>query len=72
LRPDDHVTKLSSRSPLPSINLTVKNDPGTDTLSDQNQNEIPGVNNFGATKPKLGQGNSVGVVIYHNGLVDGC
>jgi hypothetical protein len=33
---DDHVTKLSRRSTLPSINLTVKNDPGADTLGYQN------------------------------------
>src|SRR2546423_7295957 len=60
---DNHVAELSGRAALAAIDLTVKNNSGTDALRNENQNEITRVAHLRSTEPKFSQGYRVSIII---------
>src|ERR1044072_1236672 len=63
---DDHVSELARRAALTAIHLTVENDSRAHAFCNEDEYEVARVEDFGATKPQLSEGNSVCVVVDHN------
>jgi hypothetical protein len=63
--PNYHVAKLARCATLSTVNLAIENDSGTHAFGNQNQNEIPRVVYLRPAKPKLGKGDSVGIIVYN-------
>src|SRR5258708_39702347 len=61
--PHDHVTKFTCRSASSSINLPVKNNPGTHSVSTQHKDEVTSIPDFGPAKPQLSQSHCVGIIV---------
>src|SRR5207253_8907250 len=64
---DNHVSELSGRAALAAIDLTVKNNSGTNTLGNQNQNEVTRVAYLRPAKPEFSQGYRVSIIINDHG-----
>ena len=60
------MTKLTCRAAFPAINLTVKNDTGTNSLFHENENKIANFPDFRASKPQLRKSGCVRIVVNAN------
>ena len=50
---DCHVSEFTGSAILTAIDLTVENDPGTNTTLDEHENEITNLSNLWSTNPQL-------------------
>jgi len=57
------MSEFARRSPLPAINLAIKNDPCAHAFSNEHEYEISRIAHLGQAKPKFAKRNCVSIVI---------
>ena len=67
---DNHVSEFSCCATFATINLTIEDDSGADTVGRQHEYEITGIANFRPAEPKLCERNRVCVVVNRYGQAD--
>ena len=58
------MSKLTGRPSLPAVNLAIKNNARAYAFRNEHQDEISCIAHLRTSKPKLGQRDGIGIIIY--------